>query len=150
MEMHLRSAAVSPTEPSTGYIRASSFFDEHALAKRERQVTYVKLNGKYLRESQRLLAKGDYAHASEKLWGAMAEIIKAVAARRGLELGTHRSLGEFVSKLQSEHPDWDLVPAFGLGNALHTNFYEDWLPPDHVELYGDVIRHFIEKLQTLL
>ena len=120
------------------------------MAKRDRQVAYVKLNGKYLRESQRLLAKGDYSQASEKLWGAMAEMIKAVAAKRGMELGTHRSLGEFVSKLQREHPDWELVPAFGLGNALHTNFYEDWLPADHVELYANVVRKFIEKLQTLL
>ncbi len=100
----------------------------------------MKLNGKYLRESQRLLAKRDYSQASEKLWWAMAEIIKAVAVKRGIELGTHRSLGEFVSKLQKEHPDWDLVPAFGLGNALHANFYEDWLPADHVEIYAKVVR----------
>lgn len=110
----------------------------------------MKLNGKYLRESQRLLAKGDYPQASEKLWGAMAEIVKAVAARRGIELGTHRSLGEFVSRLQREHRDWELVPAFGLGNALHTNFYEDWMPPDHVEIYADVVRNFVEDLRTLL
>lgn len=120
------------------------------MARSERQAAYVKLNGKYLKDSQRLLDKRDYAQASEKLWGAMAEIIKAVAAKRGVELGTHRSLGEFVSRLQKEHPEWDLVPAFGLGNALHMNFYEDWLPPDHVELYANVIREFIERLQTLL
>ncbi len=123
---------------------------ESAVARRERQTAYVKLNGKYLRDSQRLLDKRDYAQASEKLWGAMAEIIKAVAAKRGVELGTHRSLGEFVSRLQKEHPEWDLVPAFGLGNTLHTNFYEDWLPPDHVELYANVVREFIERLRTLL
>jgi len=108
------------------------------------------LNGKYLRESRGLLAKGDYAQASKRLWDAMAEMIKAVAAKRDVELGTHRSLGEFVSRLQREHPDWELVPALGLANALHANFYEDWLPPDHVESHAVVVREFIERLQTLL
>ncbi len=67
-----------------------------------------------------------------------------------MELGSHRSLGEFVSKLQREHPDWEVVPAFGLGNALHANFYEDWLLADHVESYANAVRQFIEKLETLL
>ena len=126
------------------------FSHEEHVAKRERRVAYLKLNGRYLRESQKLLVKGDYAQASEKLWVAMAEIIKAVAAKRGVELGTHRRLGEFISKLQKEHPDWDLVPAFGLGNALHTNFYEDWLPPGPCGNVRPRVRQFIENLRTLL
>ncbi|MBI2648832.1 MAG: hypothetical protein HYW93_04165 [Thaumarchaeota archaeon] len=48
-----------------------------------RQAEYERLNGKYLKEAQQLLDSGDYAQASEKFWGATAEVIKAVAAKRG-------------------------------------------------------------------
>ncbi len=70
-----------------------------------RSQTYEKLNGKYLKEAQRLISKRDYTQASEKLWGTAAEMVKAVAARRGIELGTHASLWDFVSQLDKEHPE---------------------------------------------
>lgn len=54
-----------------------------------------KFTSKYLRDAEELLRKKDYAQASEKLWSACAKVIKAVAAKRGRELGTHRSMGEF-------------------------------------------------------
>lgn len=115
-----------------------------------RQAEYERLNGKYLREGQQLLAKGDYAQASEKFWGAAAEIIKAVAARRGVALGSHRSLGEFIEKLHKEHPDWNLMRAFNAANSLHMNFYEDWLPPNIVRDGAEAVRDLVEKLRTLL
>lgn len=111
---------------------------------------YVRLNGKYLKEAERFLAKGDLVQASEKLWGATAEIVKAVAAERGEELGTHRSIGEFITKLHKEHPEWSLIMAFNFANSLHTNFYENYLPKEHVETGATVVREFVSKLKTLL
>jgi len=117
---------------------------------RIRQAEYERLNSKYLMEAEKLLAKKDYSQASEKLWGACAEIIKAVAAKRGLRLGTHRSLGEFIVKLQKEHPEWGLIDAFSIANNLHMNFYEDWMPAEIVERNAQTVRDFVEKLKGLL
>ena len=39
--------------------------------------------------------------ASEKLWGASAEVVKVVAAKRGIKLKTHGDLWNFVSKQSS-------------------------------------------------
>ncbi len=44
---------------------------------------YLKLNDKYLMDAYARIAKQDFVQASEKLWGAAAEIVKAIAARRG-------------------------------------------------------------------
>ncbi len=115
-----------------------------------RQAEYERLNGKYLREGNELLTKGDDAQASEKFWGAAAEIIKAVAARRGVALGSHRSLGEFVEKLHKEHPEWNLMRAFNAANSLHMNFYEDWLPPGIVRDGAEAVHELVEKLRTFL
>ena len=120
------------------------------LPQRSRQAVYLRLNGKYLREAEELLAKRDYAQASEKLWGAVAETIKALAAKRALQLGTHRSLGEFVVKLHKEHPDLGLMSAFRDANALHTNFYEDWLPPELVLDGARAAKEFVEKLKRFV
>ena len=111
---------------------------------------YVRLNGKYLKEADQLLGAKDYAQASEKLWGAAAEIIKAVAAKRGKSLGTHRSLGEFLTELDEEKPEWGLLRDFNAANSLHMNFYEDWLPPKVVLDGADAVRDLVGKLKTLL
>lgn len=115
-----------------------------------RQTEYKRLNYKYLKEAEELLSRRDYAQASEKLWGATAEIVKAVAAKRGVSLGTHRSIGEFVDRLHREHPDWHLREPFAYANSLHTNFYEDWLTEDFVIEAAEKIRQFIHKLKSLL
>ncbi len=111
---------------------------------------YVRLNGKYLADAEELVRKGDLPQASEKLWGAFAEMVKAVTARRGTPLGTHRSVAEFVSVLHREHPGWRLMDAFKHAESLHVNFYEDHLPADHVRESGKAVRKAVENLRPLL
>jgi len=43
---------------------------------------YAELNGKFLKDAKTLLEKRDYVQASEKLWGAAAQIVKAIALAR--------------------------------------------------------------------
>lgn len=114
------------------------------------QTEYERLNYKYLKEAEELLSRKDYAQASEKLWGATAEMVKTVAAKRGISLGTRRSIGEFVDRLHREHPDWRLREAFAYANSLHTNFYEDWLTEDFVIEAAEKVRQFMRKLKSSL
>lgn len=111
---------------------------------------YLALNGKYLAEAEALLKKGDYVQASEKFWGAAAEIVKAVAKERGVTLRAHRSISEFVSTLDEERPDLGLALLFHAANNLHTNFYEDWLDPKMVEKGAEAVRSFVIKMKQLL
>lgn len=107
---------------------------------------YIRLNSKYLKEAEELFAKKDHAQASEKVWGAFVEAVKVVAADRGMSLGTHRSIAEFVSKLDKDHPEWMLRNVFRHAESLHTNFYEDHLPEDYVVESKEVILRAISKL----
>lgn len=117
---------------------------------RSRITHYQRLNGKYLKEAEELLEKNDLPQASEKLWGAAAEMIKAVAAKRGMTLGTHRSLAVFLVRLSEEHPELDLVRGFDAAESLHINFYEDHLPEQLVRIRAAVIKDFVETLRRLL
>ena len=41
------------------------------------------LSEKYLKEAEEFLEKGDCVQASEKVWGAASQIVKALAAKKG-------------------------------------------------------------------
>ncbi len=68
----------------------------------ERAEFHRSLAEKFLREAEELLAKGDYVQASEKAWGAAAQIVKAVAAKKGKELRSHGDLWRFVLEVAGE------------------------------------------------
>ncbi|MCP8321470.1 MAG: PaREP1 family protein [archaeon] len=112
---------------------------------------YLRLNLKYLKEAEKFLAKKDYPQASEKLWGAFVEAVKALASEKGIKLGTHRSIAEFVTKLHKEHREWDLMSAFAHAERLHVNFYEDHLPEDHVveskKVIEDALKLMLKELR---
>ena len=80
---------------------------------------YLKLNGKYLREAEALLNDGDWVQASEKFWGAAAEIVKAVAAKRGIKINSHGKFYGFVATLKQEPDEPKLPRLFSLAAALH-------------------------------
>ena len=111
---------------------------------------YLELNRKYLGEGESLLMKGDPVQASEKFWGAAAEIVKAVAAERGLELRTHADLWAFVTKLRDEVKEPEITRLFGLAGMLHQNFYEASMTPEAVRDHAQAIKQFISKLEGLL
>lgn len=108
---------------------------------------YLKLNRKYLEDAEKFLAKGDHAQASEKLWGATAEMVKAVASKRGVELKSHRDLWGFVTKLDGERPKLNLLKLFHIANSLHINFYENWMTPEAVTKGAEAVKELIEKLR---
>ncbi len=111
---------------------------------------YVRLHRKYLREAEELLERGDAVQASEKLWGAAAEIVKAVAAKREFELRSHRDLWEFIDRLSDELKDTEIVKLFAVASALHQNFYEAWMPLNAVKRSAEAVRELSRRLEMLL
>jgi len=118
----------------------------------ERVSKYQRLNGKYLMQAKGLIKKGDYSQASEKLWGASVEIVKALAAKRENKiLGEHRQILEYVSKLDKEFPNMNLRRLISTARALHSNFYEDEFPADYVSEVGyQAVEEFIDKIKRIL
>jgi len=110
--------------------------------------SYAELNHKYLREADELLRKHDLPQASEKLWGAFVDAIKAVAEKRAQTLGTHRSIAQFVLILEKELPDLGVHNAFRHAEGLHSNFFEDQLPEESARLSANVIKKAIDRLRS--
>ncbi len=111
---------------------------------------HLKLCDKYLREAEKLLGERNYVQASEKAWRAASQIVKAIAAGRGLELKSHRELHRFVSNLRKESGDAELNTLWSSATSLHQNFYENWLPPEMVKDYMENVKKFIGKTRREL
>lgn len=111
---------------------------------------YLELSKKYLEEGEELLARGDVAQACEKFWGAVAEVIKAVAESRGWEHAKHRHLMEVVSRLFGETEDRELLRLVASAERLHPNFYEDFMSREEAEVHIEDSRKLVGKLEMYL
>ena len=77
-------------------------------------------------------------------------MVKAEAERRAWSHAGHRDIYQVVNSLAEETGDRQLRVAFNSASALHSNFYEPWMPR---KMLGDgltEVRGFLSKLETLL
>ena len=110
---------------------------------------YVRLTAKSMNDAESLLKKKDASQAREKLWGAVAEVVKATAARRGKALKTHADLWNFILSLDKDKPKLELRRLFAVADHLHSNFYEDEIPFNAVQGIAEDVRELVAKLQDL-
>ena len=103
-----------------------------------------------LRQAHEELQAGDLRQASEKGWGAAAEIVKAVAEGRGRNHYAHHLLIRVAADLAAETGDSELYDLFSNAQSLHTNFYENWLPRDFVAHHIARVEQFIARVEPLI
>ncbi|TMB64985.1 MAG: hypothetical protein E6J43_12580 [Chloroflexi bacterium] len=103
-----------------------------------------------LQKAKTYLAEGDLVQASEKGWGAAAQAIKAVAEARGWQHNVHRQLFEVLARLLDETGDTEIRRQFLIANALHTNFYENWLTRGDVEAGVQEVDALLSRLRPLM
>ena len=111
---------------------------------------YQQASERFLAQARRELADGDLPQASEKGWGATAQILKAVAERRGWEHRRHRHHLVTVSRLRAETGDGDIRRLFNTASALHENFYENTMPAFEVAESLDDVEALMNKLIPML
>ena len=89
----------------------------------QRTTTYREQARVFLSQAREELAKGDLQQASEKGWGAAAQMVKAIAQERGWHHRSHRSLQRAIGSLDLETDDPDWITLFSAAESLHQNFY---------------------------
>ena len=111
--------------------------------------TYAEAARHLLAQAREELERGDVRQASEKGWGAAAQMVKAVAERRGWEHRTHAALFRVVSDLAEETADDEIRDLFAVANSLHINFYENWNTAENVAQHLVSVERFVGKLGPL-
>ncbi len=104
----------------------------------------------FLIKARAHLAEGDLLQASEKGWGAAAQMVKAVAEERGWQHKTHADLYRAVHRLAGESPGQRLGILFRSASALHQNFYEGDMPEEAVAEGIDDMEQFAAALEAHL
>ena len=95
------------------------------------------------------LAVGDTRQASEKGWGATAQMLKSIAEQRGWEHKGHRLIRRAASRLADETGDAEIRRLYRTASDLHTNFYENLDTAEDVAAGLEDVRRLLDKLEPL-
>ncbi len=95
-------------------------------------------------------ASGDHLQGSEKLWGAAAHTIMAVAQLRGWPFGTDQALKIAADQLASDFDDPTLAAGFGIAQKFHANFYHDFMEPDDIRRDQPAVADYVGRLLALV
>ena len=87
----------------------------------------------YSHNAEKYLKTKDHHKAGEMMWGAMSCALKAVAAKKGKMIKSHRDVGKFAIVLSKQERDKKIFNSFSSASMLHQNFYESNLDPFLVE-----------------
>ncbi len=110
---------------------------------------YAELSQWCIGEADDYLRGGNNVQASEKGWGATAQALEAIAESRGWNHQSHGLMVDIAKQVADEQGRPDMVAMFGLAQALHTNFYENWLGSDVVEIYLNAIKTLLPELERV-
>lgn len=114
------------------------------------QQAYQTASRQLIGQARSELDAGDVRQASEKGWGAAAQMVKAVGEQRGWAHRGHAQLFRIVERLVSETGDADISNLFQVASGLHHNFYEDWDTAQNVGRGLGEVERFLDKLEPML
>ena len=103
----------------------------------------------FMANAWKYLDEGDLAQASEKGWGAAAQMVKAAAEARDWRHNGHAELYRLINRLSDESGDEQLRTLFHAASSLHINFYEGWMPREMVENGLNQVVQLVGKLERL-
>ena len=104
----------------------------------------------YLANAAATLRQRRPEKASEFLWGAMAQALKAVAAVKEIQLRSHRQIRQFARDTAKELQNEELLRTYAIAETLHSNFYEGVFDIPEVTGHATIIRVAVEELLGLV
>ena len=110
---------------------------------------YREASRSLLAQAENELARGDVRQASEKGWGAAAQMVKSIAEQRGWTHRSHAALYNAITRLVTETGDDDIRRLFDVAGNLHVNFYENWNNAENVAAGLADVQRLIDKLEPL-
>ena len=116
----------------------------------EAAIRYREQGHVYLAQAREEFVDDDLMQASEKAWGAAAQLAKAAGEERGWRHHSHGSLFEIVRRLAEETEDEVLGTDFDAAGTLRANFYEGFLSSAGIETRLRNVARFIERVESVL
>jgi hypothetical protein len=110
---------------------------------------HVEIARIFLDESDTLFGEGDVLQGSEKVWGAAAHAMMAVAQQRGWPYDSHGSLKHAARRLSEEFADPSIGDRFAVAEKFGINSYYHDMEDFQIEGDQPRVRALVERLLTL-
>ncbi|MDE2787032.1 MAG: hypothetical protein OXL37_10255 [Chloroflexota bacterium] len=111
----------------------------------------VQISRRLIRQAPGELERGDRLQATEKVWGALAQMLKAHGQQRGwLDLEGHRTVGHIAIQLAAEYDDIDVADAYVAADNGYRNFYDNEMSPPEIEGIIAVVARVVPELECAL
>ena len=111
----------------------------------------VQISRRLIQQARGELERGDRLQATEKIWGALAQVLKAIGQQRGwLNMGSHRTVGRIAQQLAAEYNDLNIIDAYVAADNGHRNFYDNEMSPPEIEDIITVVAGALPELESAL
>ncbi len=101
-------------------------------------------NARPLLDAEALVQKGDLVRASDKLWEAVAQSLKAATGEWVAE--GPRDMRRLLDRLFRQTGDRALLRLYSVVESLRANAGEDFMSAEAVSAYAEDVRSLVEKL----
>lgn len=116
----------------------------------QRTTTYREQSRVLLAQAHEELAKGDLGQASEKGWGAAAQMLKAIADERGWAHDDPPDLHTVMDRLYLETDDSELFDLFCAAVFLGFSYCEGAVSAEYIEHTLRDVEQFVSRAEGLL
>lgn len=111
----------------------------------------VQISRRLIQQARDELDRGDRLQATEKVWGALAQMLKAHGQQRGwLNLGSHRTVGRIAQQLGAEYHVMAVLNAYIAADNGHRNFYDNEMSPPEIDGIIAVVASVLPDLERAL
>ena len=104
----------------------------------------------FLTKSDGYFAEGDVLQGSEKLWGAAAHAVMAVAQERGWDYGSHYAIRQVALRLADEMEDERISLGLGVAEKFNANLYHNFMEDSELDMNRPLAQRFVERILSLV
>ena len=111
----------------------------------------VQISRRLIQQASDELELGDRLQATEKVWGALAQMLKAHGQQRGwMNMGSHRTVGRIAQQLAAEYDNGRILNAYIAADNGHRNFYDNEMSAPEIEDIITVVESVLPELESAL
>ena len=110
---------------------------------------YAALSHRFVDHARQELAKGNRLQASEKVWGAANQALKAIAVRRGWRHDGQRNVFAISNQLAVEKGRPTLARDLLTARGIHYNFYDNDLEEGEIEEGINAVEEYVADLDAV-
>ena len=104
----------------------------------------------FLTKSDSYFAEGDVLQGSEKLWGAAAHSVMALAQERGWDYGSHYAIRQVALRLADEMEDERISLGLGVAEKFNANFYHNFMEDSELDMNRPLAQRFVGRILSLV